>query len=133
VPARRPVLLTIVGWLTLLVGLLEVFAGVLVLIFKDNVLNETAQLTSDEVTAFAIAAIVIGLIYFFVGRGFLRLSGFALGLGLVVSTLAIVGNVLYMVSDDGDQAGIVFSLILNVIVLIACVSGFNARSRLPAR
>ena len=132
-PARRPVLLTIVGWFTLLAGLLEVFAGVLVLIFKDNVLNETAQLTSDEVTAFAIAAIVIGLIYFFVGRGFLRLSGFALGLGLVVSTLAIVGNVLYMVSDDGDQAGIVFSLILNVIVLIACVSGFNARSRLPAR
>lgn len=126
---RRPFLLTVVGWLTVIVGMLQVLAGILLLIFKDDVMRETSQYSSDEVTAFAIATIVIGSIYWLVGRGFLRLSGFALGLGVVVSALALVGNIAFLLSNDGNHGGVFSSLVLNAIVFVACISGFNARSR----
>lgn len=126
---RRPFLLTIVGWLTVISGILQVLVGVLLLAFKGDVLRETSDYTSDELTTYAIAAIVIGAIYWLVGRGLLRLSGIALGLGLVVSTLALAGNIVFLFSNGSDHTGVVVSLIVNVVVFVACLSGFNARSR----
>ena len=121
----RPFLLTVVGWITLLVGLLEVVGGILVLIFKDDMVRESS-FTGDELTAFAIVAIIVGLIYFFVGRGMLRLNAFALGLGLVVSALALGANLIYLLAGD-SHGSLIGGIIVNAIVLIACISGFRAR------
>ncbi len=126
---RRPFLLTLVGWLTVISGALQMLAGVLLLIFRDDVLQETSQYTEGELTGYAIAAVVVGAIYWLVGRGMLRLSGFALALGLIVSALALAGNVVFLLSNDGNHGSILAGLLINAVVLVACVSGFNARSR----
>jgi hypothetical protein len=122
----RPLLLTIVGWITILLGLLEIAGGVLLLVFRDNALDETS-FTGDELTAITIVVFVVGLIYVLVGRGMLRLNAFALGLGLVVSALALGANLIYLFSVDADHSGLVGNLVVNLIVLFACVSGFRAR------
>ncbi len=124
---RRPVLLSIVGWITVISGLLQILAGILVLALNDDVVQETS-FTSDEVTGLGIAALVFGLIYLLVGRGMLNLNRFALGLGVVVSILGILGNVVYVFGEEGTTS-LIAGLILNVIVLIACLSGFSARNR----
>lgn len=128
-PRQRPFLLTLVGWLTVISGALQMLAGVLLLIFRDDVLRETSQYTEGELTGYAIAAVVVGAIYWLVGRGFLRLSGFALGIGLVVSALAVAGNIVFLLSNDANHGSVIVGLAINVIVFIACLSGFNARSR----
>ena len=73
--------------------------------------------------------IIVGLIYWLVGRGMLNLNGFALGLGVFVSGLAVIGNLALLFSNDANYTGVWTSLVLNGIVLIACLSGFSARSR----
>jgi len=126
---RRPILLSIVGWITVISGLLQILAGILLLILKDDVVQESA-FTSDEVTALAIVALVVGLIYFLVGRGMLNLNAFALGLGVVVSALALGANLIYLLGSNDNHGGLIASMIVNVIVLVACVSGFGARDGL---
>jgi hypothetical protein len=59
----------------------------------------------------------------------LRLNAFALGLGVVVSGLAVAGDLAILLSNDANHTGIWTSLVLNGIVLIACLSGFSARER----
>ena len=59
----------------------------------------------------------------------LNLNGFALGLGVFVSVLGIIGNLIYLLGEDGSHGSFIVSLILNVIVLVACLSGFSARNR----
>jgi hypothetical protein len=125
---RAPFVLSAVGWLTILSGIVQVVAGILLLAFRDDVLDEIDQYTSGELSWFGVAAIVIGLIYIMVGRGFLHLNAFALTLGFVLSSLAIIGDVIFLGSNDANHAGIVVSLVLNVIVFLAGIAGFSARS-----
>jgi peptidoglycan/LPS O-acetylase OafA/YrhL len=125
----RPFLLSVVGWLTVVVGVLTVIGGVLALIFHNDILDNTADYSGDAVTAFGIGGIIVGLIYWLVGRGMLNLNGFALGLGVLVSGLAVAGNLSILLSNDTNYTGVWTSLVLNAIVLIACLSGFGARSR----
>ncbi len=125
----RPFLLTVVGWVTVIIGVLTVIGGILGLLFHDDIIENTTDYSGDVVTAFGIGGIIVGLIYWFVGRGMLNLNGFALGLGLVVSGLALAGNLAILLSNDTNHTGIWSSLVLNGIVFIACMSGFSARSR----
>ncbi len=124
---HAPALLRVVGWLTILSGLLQIAAGVLLIVFRDDVLDKVHDYSSNELTAFAIGAIVLGLVYLVVGRGFLRLNSFALGLGLVVSTLGLAGDVIFLLSNDSNHSSVVSSIVVNVIVLLATGSGFAAR------
>ena len=125
----RPFLLTVVGWVTVIIGVLTVIGGILGLLFHDDIIENTTDYSGDVVTAFGIGGIIVGLIYWFVGRGMLNLNAFALGLGLVVSGLALAGNLAILLSNDTNHTGIWSSLVLNGIVFIACMSGFSARSR----
>jgi hypothetical protein len=126
---ERPFLLTIVGWVTVIIGVLTVIGGILGLIFHDDIIENTSDYSGDTVTAFGIGAIIIGLIYWLVGRGMLRLNAFALGLGVVISGLAVAGDLAILLSNDANHTGVWTSLVLNGIVLIACLSGFSARER----
>lgn len=129
VTEQRPFLLTVVGWLTVVIGVLTVIGGILGLLFHDDIIENTTDYSGDTVTAFGIGAIIIGLVYWLVGRGMLNLNGFALGLGLLVSGLALAGDLAILLSNDTNHTGIWTSLVLNGIVFIACLSGFSARSR----
>ena len=126
---ERPFLLTIVGWLTIIVGVITIIGGILALIFHNDILDNTTDYSGAEATGFGIGGIIVGAIYWLVGRGMLNLNGFALGLGVFVSGLAVVGNLVIIFSNDANYTGVWTSLILNGIVLIACLSGFSARSR----
>jgi hypothetical protein len=92
-------------------------------------MDNTTDYSSAEATGFGIGGIIVGVIYWLVGRGMLNLNGFALGLGVLVSGLAVIGNLAILFSNDANHAGVWTSLILNAIVLFACLSGFSARSR----
>jgi peptidoglycan/LPS O-acetylase OafA/YrhL len=125
----RPFLLTVVGWLTVVIGVLTVIGGILALIFHNDILDNTTDYSGNAVTAFGIGGIIIGLIYWLVGRGMLNLNGFALGLGVLVSGLAVAGDLAILLSNNTNHTGVFTSLVLNGLVLIACLSGFSARSR----
>jgi peptidoglycan/LPS O-acetylase OafA/YrhL len=125
----RPFLLTVVGWLTVVIGVLTVIGGVLALIFHNDILDNTTDYSGNAVTAFGIGGIIIGLIYWMVGRGMLNLNGFALGLGVLVSGLAVAGDLAILLSNHTNHTGVFTSFVLNGLVLIACLSGFSARSR----
>ena len=80
-----------------------------------------------SITGFGIAAIVIGLIYVLVGRGFLRLNAFALTLGLIFSGLAVIGDLGFLIVNDSHHVSVIASLVINAVVLLAVCSGFSAR------
>ncbi len=125
--ASTPPLLKVVGWVTVISGALQVLAGILVLAFRGDVLDAVPEYTSTEITGFAIATIVVGSIYFLVGRGYLHLNAFALWLGLAVSSLGVIGDVILLFANDSNHSSVVISLVLNLIVLVAVSSGFSAR------
>jgi peptidoglycan/LPS O-acetylase OafA/YrhL len=126
---ERPFLLTVVGWLTVIVGVITIIGGILALIFHNDIMDNTTDYSSAEATGFGIGGIIVGLIYWMVGRGMLNLNGFALGLGVLVSGLAVAGDLAILLSNDTNHTGVFTSLVLNGLVLIACLSGFSARSR----
>lgn len=128
--ARAPVGLSIIGWLAIISGVFQFLAGLLFLFAKDDIQESASAYSSDELTAIGIASIVFGLIYIFVGRGFLRLSGFALALGLFFSGLGTIGGAVVILTNGlGDlHYSVVLSFLINLVVLLACWSGFRARA-----
>lgn len=124
---RAPGLLRLAGWLTILSGVVQVTIGALLIAFRDDVLEKVREYSSAELTGVAIAAIVVGLVYVLVGRGFLRLNSFALSLGVSFSGLAIVGDAIFLISNQSNHSGVLLSLAINVVVLLAAASGFSAR------
>ena len=130
-PGRAPIGTRVVGWLIIISGVLQIAAGIVILAVRDDITSETPDYSSGEVTAVAIAAIVFGLVYLFVGRGFLHLSRIALGLGLLFGGLGVVINAAVLLANGaGDAHATLFtSFLLNLLVLAASWSGLRARAR----
>ena len=130
-PARAPIGTKVVGWLIILSGVLQIAAGIVILAVRDDILDEAPDYSSGEVTFIAIVALVFGLVYLFVGRGFLHLSRIALGLGLLFGGIGVVVNAAVLLANDpGDAHATLFvSFLINLLVLAASWSGLRARAR----
>ena len=127
---RAPVGVRVIGWLIIISGALQVAAGIAILALRDDVVEQAPDYSDGEVSAIAIAAIVFGLIYLLVGRGFLRLSRLALGLGLLVGGIGVVVNAAVLLANGPGDAheALLFSFLTNLVVLAASWSGLRARS-----
>jgi hypothetical protein len=126
-----PTLLKLVGWVTILLGILQMITGALLIVYREDISDDVIAYSTNEVTGFGIAAIVVGLIYVLIGRGFLSLNSFALLLGFIFSGLSIVGDIGFMVTNEANHGAVLGSLIVNVIVFVAVCLGFGARSASP--
>lgn len=100
--SSRPVGVTILGILAILIGLLGALGGALLLTSSDAV-----------VVALSTFAVVVGLLYLTTGIGFFRGDRWAWTLGLAVSILALIRNLV-----EAITGGFVFSIPGIIVALI---------------
>jgi hypothetical protein len=99
----RPTGVTILGIFAILIGLFGIFGGIVLLTSSDIVIV--------SLSAFAV---LVGILYLAVGIGFFRGDGWAWILGIIVSIIALVRNVIEAVTTSVIFAlpGIIFALII---------------------
>jgi len=127
---RAPIGTRVVGWLIMISGVLQVAAGIAILILQDDITDQAPDYSSGEVTTIGLIAIIFGLVYLLIGRGFTKLSRVALGLGLVFGGLGVVFNAAMILANGvGDaHSTLVVSFLINLLVLAASWSGLRARN-----
>lgn len=130
-PQRAPIGTRVVGWLIIVSGALQIAAGVLILILQDDITNEAPDYSGTEVTTIGLLAIIFGLVYLLIGRGFTRLSRVALGLGLLFGGLGVVFNAAMILANGvaDAHATLVVSFLINLLVLAASWSGLRSRQQ----
>ncbi|UJA19122.1 hypothetical protein HJD18_02135 [Thermoleophilia bacterium SCSIO 60948] len=121
---------SVVGALTMFSGILNVVAGIILLFTREDINGDFPSLSEGEIALFGVAAIVFGLIYILVGRGMLRMSRFALGLGLLVAGINLVSGVLLIIFEGISNLhySILVSTLISLVVFLILSSGFSRAS-----
>lgn len=121
---------SLVGALTMFSGILNVVAGIILLFAREDISADFPRLSTGEIALFGVAAIIFGLVYILVGRGMLRMSRLALGLGLLVSGINLVSGVLLIVFEGISNLhySILVSTLVSLIVFLILFSGFGRAS-----
>ncbi len=91
---RRPAGVTVLGILTLLVGILSFLAGIIVIALGFVQFLSQINIGFSNPLLSGIAYLALGVLLFLCGAGLLRLAMWALGLGIILWILAIVLNVI---------------------------------------
>ena len=127
---RAPIGTRLVGWLIIVSGLVQIVAGVAIIALQDDITDQAPDYSSGEVIAIGIVAVVFGLVYLFVGRGFLHLSRLALGLGLLFGGVGVVIDAAILLANGVGDAheALLFSFFTNLVVLAASWSGLRAQA-----
>ena len=120
----RPVLVTFLMVVVVIVGILQVIAGVFLMVFHRNAeVVRAAQTTPNNVLWAGIAAVLTGLIYLAVAQGLGSGNGVARFLVALVSVVNIAFGVLAIFSYHGqvlNQA--IAAMILGFILLLILYS-----------
>ena len=118
----RPPGITILGILAILIGLLGLVGGAVLLTSPDAF-----------VVGLSAFAVVVGILYLVTGIGFLQGARWGWVMGLIVSVLALVRNVI-----EAIQGGVIFAIpgILVALIIIYYltrpkVKEFFGRGRMP--
>lgn len=113
-----------VAILALAIGVVEVIGGLIMLIFNSDVDGYSAT----GAVVFGIVTLIVGAIYVWVGRGLLRLNPTALFIGLFVSGLRLVYDVVWLIIFGIDGIGFtgIITLVINAAVFAALWSGRGA-------
>jgi hypothetical protein len=101
---------SIVAVLAIAIGIIQLLGGLLLIIFNGDV----DGWSSGEAVFVGIVMLISGAIYFWVGRGLLKLNPTALMIGLFVSGLRILFDVILIIAIG--IAGIGFSGVINIII-----------------
>ena len=130
--------LTAVGVLTMLSGFVNVIVGIVLLFARNDINADFPKLSTGEIALYAVAAIIFGLIYILVGRGMLRMSRVAIGLGLLVSGINLAGGVILIVVEglSNLHGSILVSTLVSLVVFLILLSGFGRATearRAPGR
>jgi hypothetical protein len=122
--SEAPSGVTMVAFFAFIVGAVQLIAGIVMLIARDDVNGYT----SGQALAVGISLLIVGGIYLIVGRGLLNLSSWALFVGLFFSGLKAVWDViaLFGFGIDGLGFGVLISLAINLIIFAALWSGRDA-------
>ncbi|HMJ03625.1 MAG TPA: hypothetical protein VK506_11815 [Conexibacter sp.] len=112
---------TVVAMLAIVIGIVELFAGVVMIVFSGDV----SGYSTTAAIVFGIVTLVVGLIYVWVGRGLLKLDPAAWMVGLFVSGLRAVYDVVWLIVLGLDGIGIttLIALVVNLLVFAALWSG----------
>jgi hypothetical protein len=120
----------LVATLAVIVGALQLVAGIVVLAARDDL----DGYTSSQALSVGIALLIVGAIYLLVARGLFNLSSWALFVGLVFSGLKAAFDLVALVGFgvDGLGFGAPISLVINLCVFALLWSGREAFHQGPA-
>ena len=127
---RRPFLVTIIGIVMILVGLLQSGAGILLLSQRnDATVLADANATTNELTSIAITLLVIGAISVLLAFALLNGSRFARGLIGLLELAQIAAGVYVLVKlDNNHQAAAIGQIVGALIVLYFLFGTDKAKS-----
>jgi hypothetical protein len=114
----------LVAVLAIVIGIIGIADGIIMIIFNGDVHGYS----SGSAVIFGIVTALVGAIYLWVGRGLLRLDPNALFIGLFVSGIRVVFDVIWLIVYGLDGIGLntLIALIVNAIVFLALMSGRSA-------
>jgi hypothetical protein len=121
-----PAAVRLVGWLAILLGLLELAGGIALIATA----NQTTGASKGAITFLGAATIVGGAVHVVVGRGLLRLNEVALIFALLVTGLKAISDVIWLVLDGPDGIGIVAPVALAISLVVFALL-WRARSAFP--
>lgn len=123
-PEDVPGGVTVVAMLAIVVGIVELFAGVVLIVFSGDV----SGYSTTAAIVFGIVTLLVGIVYLWVGRGLLRLDPAAWMIGLFVSGLRATYDLVWLLvlGLDGIGVATLIALIVNLLVFAALWSGRNA-------
>jgi hypothetical protein len=112
---------TVVAMLAIVVGIVELVAGVVLIVFSGDV----SGYSTTSAVVFGIVTVLVGAVYLWVGRGLLRLDPAAWMVGLFISGLRAVYDVVWLLVLGLDGIGIttLIALVINLLVFVALWSG----------
>lgn len=111
----------------IVVGVFQLAAGALLLIFNDDV----DGYSSGEAVIYGLVTLLVGVAYIAVGRGLLRLNPTALFVGLLFSGLRLVYDIVWVIAVGLDGIGFtgLIAAAVNLLVFLALLSGRRAFAR----
>jgi hypothetical protein len=107
---------TVVAALAILIGIVEMCAGVVVIILSGSVHGWSTA----AAIAFGIVTAIVGAIYAWVGSGLLKLDPSAWTVGLFISGFRAIYDLVWLLVQGIDGMGVVslIALILNLMVFV---------------
>lgn len=114
----------VVAMLAIVVGVVELFAGVVLIVFSGDV----SGYSTTAAIVFGILTLLVGAIYIWVGRGLLKLDPAAWMVGLFVAGFRATYDLIWLIvlGLDGIGVATLIALVVNVLVFVALWSGRNA-------
>jgi hypothetical protein len=121
---------SVVGVLAIAVGILQLLAGLVFVIFNPSI----DGYSSGEAIVEGIVMLIAGAVYVWVGRGLLNGNRFAWTIGVLVMTFRVAYDVVYLLLTGLDGIGFagLISLVVNALILAALYSGRGAFAPRPA-
>ena len=131
---RRPFLVTIIGIVMILVGLLQSGAGILLLTQRnDATVLADANATTNELTAIAVTLLVIGAISVLLAFALLNGSRFARGLIGLLEVAQIAAGVYVLVKLDSNHQAAAIGQIAGALIVLYFLFGTDKAKSFFAR
>jgi hypothetical protein len=114
----------VVAILALIVGVIGIADGIVMIVFNGDVHGYSA----GSAVIYGIVTVLVGAIYVWVGRGLMRLDPTALFIGLFVSGIRLVFDLVWLLVTGLDGIGLntLIALIFNLLIFAALMSGRRA-------
>ena len=131
---RRPFLVTIIGIVMILVGLLQSGAGILLLSQRnDATVLADANATTNELTSIAITLFAIGAISVLLAFALLNGSRFARGLIGLLELAQIAAGVYVLVTLDSNHQAAAIGQIVGALIVLYFLFGTDKAKSFFAR
>jgi hypothetical protein len=123
-PTDVPGGVTVVAVLAIVIGIVELVAGIVMVIVSGDVHGYS----TGSAIVFGIVTFLVGAIYIWVGRGLLRLDPAAWMVGIFISGFRAIYDLVWLLVLGLDGIGIttLIALIANLLVFAALWSGRTA-------
>lgn len=112
--ADVPASVKVIGFLAIVIGVLQVIGGLLAIIFNGDV----EGYSSGAAVVFGLITLAVGAIYVWAGRGLLNGDPSALVFVLFVAALKAIYDFIWLIAlgIDGVGIGTLIALLVNVLV-----------------
>jgi predicted permease len=118
-PVRRPFLLSLVTILMMIGGTLQIIAGVVLMLFRNNdELRSDSGESSSTLLTLGVIAVIFGLIHIWFATALRRGNRFARALVLVFEILQIVGGVWTLIALHSQyRVNALITIVISLFVI----------------
>ena len=121
---KRPVMVTVIGVLSILTGIGQVlFGGALIGLRNDATFLTDANMTTNKVTAFGGALIVVGVITFVFAIGLLKGSRVSRAVVGIMELCGIAGGVYAVSALDSSRKSTGIGTIIGAVIMLFFLFG----------